>query len=417
MSGDIALTPALRNNLLSLQNTQRLIDTTQVRLATGRKVNSALDNPLNFFRAQTFTDRANDLSQLLDGINLSIRTIEEADKGVQGIVNLLDNAEAIIDQAKSAYNGASTSVAVVAGLQTIGGAATQASTLDSLSGGITGFASSGDIMTFSIQTEGGTTTASFTGGSSIGAILFAFNGVGTTAGALGATGMAASYSATDGALSIDVTNGNLSLIENVKITITDADGDGDVSDPAVNFGGVIVRESSGTQSIYAGIQVELQNLEERYNKIRTEISAIANDSEYNGINLLKSNDLLTVFNEEGTSNLTTIGQDLTTFGLDMSFADFSTRTLLGTRDTELQNAIATVRNFGNSIATDLSIIQNRETFTRETITTLESGADDLTLADVNEEGANLLALQTRQQLGVTSLSLASDAQQSVLRLF
>jgi len=80
MSSDIVLTSALRTNLLSLQNTQRLIDTTQERLATGLKVNSALDNPQNFFAAQSLNNRASDLGRLLDGISQSIRTIEEADQ-------------------------------------------------------------------------------------------------------------------------------------------------------------------------------------------------------------------------------------------------------------------------------------------------------------------------------------------------
>jgi flagellin-like hook-associated protein FlgL len=80
-------------------------------------------------------------------------------------------------------------------------------------------------------------------------------------------------------------------------------------------------------------------------------------------------------------------------------------------------ALLDVRNFGQSIANDLAIIQTRRDFTEQTINTLNAGADDLTVADQNEEGANLLALQTRQALGTTSLSLAAQSQQSVLRLF
>jgi flagellin-like hook-associated protein FlgL len=76
-----------------------------------------------------------------------------------------------------------------------------------------------------------------------------------------------------------------------------------------------------------------------------------------------------------------------------------------------------VRSFGSTLANNLSIIQARRDFTESTINTLQAGADDLTVADQNEEGANLLALQTRQTLGVTSLSLASQSQQAVLRLF
>lgn len=80
-------------------------------------------------------------------------------------------------------------------------------------------------------------------------------------------------------------------------------------------------------------------------------------------------------------------------------------------------ALDTVRNFGTTIANSLSIIQTRRDFTESTISILKAGAADLVTADQNEEGANLLALQTRQQLGVTALSLAAQSQQSVLRLF
>ncbi len=101
MSGDIVLSSALRNNLLSLQNTQRNIDTAQLRLATGLKVNSALDNPQNFFTAKALNNRASDLTRLLDGISQSIRTIEQANTGVESLSNLLDQADSIALEAQS----------------------------------------------------------------------------------------------------------------------------------------------------------------------------------------------------------------------------------------------------------------------------------------------------------------------------
>lgn len=401
MSSDVALTSALRSNLLSLQNTQRQIDTTQGRLATGLKVQSALDNPLNFFRAESFSNRASDLTNRLDGIGLSIRTIQEADNGVSAITDLLDTAEGIVEQVTAAYNGTSDSVAAISGLATATGGVTTGTALSALTGGISGFSAATDTITVDIDG----TSNSVTAGGTIQDLINAFETGGT---------LTATFSATDGTLSVAVT-GEVSTLDDVSITI--ADGVSDTNDPAVNFGGTIVRESSGETSIYSGIQTDLASYETRYNKILTEITATAGDSGFNGINLLIGNDLLTTFNEDGTSNLTTVGQDLTTSGLGLSFADFSTRALADTSAAEISDAQDTVRNFGGSLATDLQLIQTRETFTRETIETLQGGSDDLTLADLNEEGANLLALQTRQQLGVTSLSLASQAQQGVLRLF
>lgn len=185
MSSDVALTSALRNNLLSLQNTQRSVDQTQFRLSTGKKVNSALDNPLNFFRAQSFGNRASDLSSLLDGINLSIRTIEEADKGITAINKLLDTAESIVDEAKSAYNGASTEVATIRGIQSTATTTTvDAVTGDALAdliGGIDGFDGAGDSLTITIEADGTTITNTFASGDTIQDLIAAF----TTGGALG----------------------------------------------------------------------------------------------------------------------------------------------------------------------------------------------------------------------------------------
>ncbi|MFP4312688.1 MAG: flagellin [Alphaproteobacteria bacterium] len=414
MTGDVALTSALRNNLLSLQDTQRQVDQTQFRLSTGKKVNSALDNPLNFFRAQSFSDRASDLTTLLDGINLSIRTIEEADKGITAINKLLDTAESIIDEAKSAYNGSDRNIGTIRGListSTTTGVATTGMTLDDLAGGIEGVGA-GDTIDFTIEAFGTTTTIQIAAGDSITDVVNALNQ--TTV--FGNNRQLLNATFADGELSIAVNTGfEVSDIESIDVTVNDA-GAAD-PDAEVNFGGTIIRDTSGQTPIYAGLYSQLENLESRYDKILTEISATANDSSFNGINLLKGNDLLTVFNEEGTSNLNTTGDDLTATGLGLSVADFSTRANVDTRSAQLDDATTTVRDFGGLIATDLSLIQTRRNFTEQTIETLKAGSDDLTLADLNEEGANLLALQTRQQLGVTSLSLASQAQQGVLRLF
>ena len=100
MSSDVVLTSALRSNLASLQNTQNLIDQTQLRLATGLSVNSALDGPSNFFAAQALDNRASDFSRLLDGISQSIRTIEEADNGITGLTSLVEQAQSIVDSAR-----------------------------------------------------------------------------------------------------------------------------------------------------------------------------------------------------------------------------------------------------------------------------------------------------------------------------
>ncbi|MBY0364390.1 MAG: hypothetical protein K2X45_20990 [Phreatobacter sp.] len=91
---DIVLSKGIRGNLLSLMSTADLRDRTQFRLSTGKKVNSALDNPGNFFSAAMLNSRATDITNLLDGIGTAIKTLEAADNGIRSIVRVVENAQA-----------------------------------------------------------------------------------------------------------------------------------------------------------------------------------------------------------------------------------------------------------------------------------------------------------------------------------
>jgi flagellin-like hook-associated protein FlgL len=106
--------------------------------------------------------------------------------------------------------------------------------------------------------------------------------------------------------------------------------------------------------------------------------------------------------------------------LNIGIADateFSTNDALDLRLDGLSSALTVLQTQATSFGSNLATVQIRQEFTKSMINTLQVGADNLTLADTNEEGANLLALNTRQQLAQTSLSLASQASQAVLRLF
>lgn len=166
-----------------------------------------------------------------------------------------------------------------------------------------------------------------------------------------------------------------------------------------------------------GSVADVATLESDYNNVLSQIDELVSDASYRGTNLLTGDELETTFNEDRTSGLTTEGTDFSSTGLGLSEASFGSLEAVESALSETRDATLSVRSFGQSIASDLSIIQSRQDFTTSTISTLQDGADKLTQADVNEEGANLLALQTRQQLGTTALSLASQSQQAVLRLF
>ena len=159
---------------------------------------------------------------------------------------------------------------------------------------------------------------------------------------------------------------------------------------------------------------------DRYNDILTQIDQLAKDAGYKGVNLLGGTDqsLTVVFNEDRSSSLTIKGVDGSAAGLGLTpEADWSENTAIDAALTKIDSAISSLRSMSSEFGNNYSVVQTREEFTENLINVLEEGSDKLTLADMNEESANMLALQTRQQLAINSLSLASQAAQSVLKLF
>lgn len=551
MGSDVVLTAALRNNLLSLQNTQRNIDATQLRLATGLKVNSALDNPQNFFTSQSLSNRASDLSRLLDGINSSIRTIEEANNGVTALSSLVNQAESVALEALSDIRSAEGFARIRGDVDlsdvqdlvndlggggiidngdtftvafTDGGTQTGTATITISSGdvvqsivaainsdtaindyvrarvtnsgqieirslieggiiriqddtatatqlGVAGFTALG--LDTIIGTENDGSTGTVTGGTAVaGGVLTSaaanastltqVNGDFVTSATLEDAGfLAGSTDSVNITLSIDGTVTQTaaltgldtiqSLLDEIntnaafdgvvtatfdadtgQISLEFEDGVGRVelqldstggTTPAFGFGtgatdgAIAAGQSISEQFVFVGSSVDLEQFESDFNNIRDQIDGLVEDANFRGVNLLSGDNLVTFFNEDRDNSLTTEGIDFTSLGLGIESAAFTDETSVQSAIDQARAALESVRNFGTSIANDLTILQTRRDFTEQTINTLESGADDLIVADQNEEGANLLALQTRQQLGVTSLSLAAQSQQSVLRLF
>ena len=160
----------------------------------------------------------------------------------------------------------------------------------------------------------------------------------------------------------------------------------------------------------------------QFNALLTQIGQLAGDSGFNGVNLLAGNTLTVVFDETNSSSTTVIGVDYTNANnAPLSIANaannWAASTDVSAASTALTAALTSLRAESQTLSASLSTVQIRQDFTKATINTLQTGSSDLTLADSNEEGANLLALQTRQQLSTTALSLAAQADQNVLRLF
>jgi flagellin len=273
MAQEISLTSAMRANLLSLQNTVSLLNRTEERLSTGKKVNSALDNATNYFAAQQHTSRANDLSARKDSMSEAIQTVTAASKGIESITTLIDSAKGVAQAA--------------------------------------------------LATSDVTQRAQYT-----------------------------------------------------------------------------------TQ----------------YNAIISQINTMASDSSYRGTNLLAGNTLTVKFNEDGSSSLNIEGFSATATGLTIGIAGGWDNSTTGTDAvnsalTQLSDATSSLRVRASSLSSSLSIVQTRSDWADQMISVLKNGASALTDADTNEEGANMLMLQTRQSLGTTALSLSAQNAQSVLKLF
>ena len=202
--------------------------------------------------------------------------------------------------------------------------------------------------------------------------------------------------------------------ENGQLVIKTKPGE-TVTDQAISFDGTAYTGLSITGKLDSTLR---DSSMQQYNDILTQIDQLANDASYKGVNLLKNDKLKVIFNEDRSSYLEIQGDDASSTGLSLTTqTDWNDNAAVDKAITDAENAIHELRDMASVFGNNYSIVQTRENFTESLVNVLEEGSDKLILADMNEESANMLALQTRQQLGVNSLSLASQAAQSVLQLF
>lgn len=154
-----------------------------------------------------------------------------------------------------------------------------------------------------------------------------------------------------------------------------------------------------------------------YNGILIQYDMMIEDSSYKGLNLLQSQNLQVNFNEDRSSKVLIKGVDASSKGLGLNGANWKEMADITASLAEIEKSLNQIRSYATNFGSYYSITSTREEFTGNLINVLTEGAEKLTLADINEESANMLALQTRQQLATNSLSLASQAAQGVLKLF
>src|SRR6202050_134837 len=272
---DITLTAGIRNNLLSLQNTSADLTTTQEQLATGKKVNTAFDNPTSYFTSQSLNNRANDLSALLDQIGQGQQTLDAANNGLTGLTSLLEQA---LSTAEQAQQTTPTGVA----------ASTGSVALTSLNAG-------GNLL---INVGANTYTVAVTASEALTAIEAQINAV----AGLGSSG--AVTASDDG-------SGHLVLTGNSAATSFTVDANAESA-------ALGVTTNSSTNNAVSPTSSTRNTLQSNYNALLTQIDQLAGDASYNGVNLLAGNNLTVDFNENGTSSLTIAGVNFNSTGLGLS---------------------------------------------------------------------------------------------------
>ncbi|GAN51035.1 flagellar protein [Methylobacterium organophilum] len=400
----ITLSAATRQNLLSLQDTAQLMATTQNRLATGKTVNSALDNPTNFFTSQALDGRSSSLNSLLDGVSNGIQSIQAANQGITSIQKLVDQAKSIANQALSTQ------------LSTTGTAANT-------------YSASTASQTVLLTINGTSVSATVAASSSISATVAALNSAVSSA----STASSGSFGA--GAIfSVDSTGTKIVLNAQADVEFQNSG-----SQTALGFTASATTASTYGTAASTVVSSDLSisgvtqraSLANQYNNLLNQITQLAGDASYNGVNLIagKGNDLNIKFNDTGSSTLNVASVDATASGLGLSSItssnNSSSQNGLGNflLNSDVNKTLATLTSAGNtltsaasSLGSNLSVVQNRQDFSKQLINVLQTGSANLTNADLNQEAANSQALSTRQSMGISALSLANSAQQGVLQL-
>ncbi len=387
---EITLSAAVRDSLLSLQSTTKLINRTQGRLATGLAVASAIDDPIKFFQAKTLSDRATDFSDKKAGIDQGISSLTAALDGTEAIDAIVRQMKGLAVSAKSAT--ASTIPELV-------------SQFNDLRNQIANLARDTDFQGLNlINGTGEKLTVNFSNDTSSTLVV---DSVDVTEGGAGlAIRNAVTAAELSGAVfnvSYDFATG-LTVSTGSTLTITYAGQSafafGSAGDYTFLYGTNTVTITVGSAGATTATFTTTQTLAAGTTFSFTIASAGnvgANDVQFAGVTT-------------GTSVV--VGDVAGQYVVDSAFT-----TQINSLVNDLQTALDTLRTKTKTLGSNVALLQTRLEFTENYVNTLDTGAGKLTLADLNEEGANLLALQTRQQLGIQALSFAGQAEQGILALF
>ena len=487
----VTLSAGVRANLLALQDTAQSMRTSQERLATGKRVNSAIDAPINFFSAQSLSSRAGALSGLIDQMGQAQQTLQVAADGIAAQMTMVQSAIAVAERIKQApltaigYSSWTPFVGTVpvtpAAATTITGAADMTNFSSITNGAIirvggvpytvvsTGFRDfdqfisdinnspglgpsgaataskdpSGRYLVLTSNSAATMTVDPIWGGAlaaglvnpNLAQVVPGLAGTSLTVQANNAPprtivfGNGSSGICTYGDLKQALAGSNVdAYVANNPPTLEFfIPGSNMLNTPqtSISLGGTALGPLGITAGTKYGQLVGSPDptraaLAQQYNALIGQVDQVAADASYRGVNLLKGNNLDVAFNENGSSSLSISGANDSANGLGLYTVPsdgLQTNEDVDAHLTSLVSAIDTLRTQASQLGSNLGVVQVRKEFTNRMVSTLQTGADNLVLNDSNQEGANLLALQTRQQLSTTALSLSAQSDQAVLRLF
>lgn len=394
MAVSVSMSAGVRAALSALQETASMAESTQTRLSTGLRVNSALDNPSSFFTAASLSNRSNDLSRLLDDMGQGIQVLKAADKGIASTQKTIESIQSVLRQSLQSTSSTGKLTGTNTNTLTASTKLTDAAIGNSAT----------DVYKVKVGSGSAVSVLTVTSTSTVQDLMDAINN--------------------NTSLNTDV---RASLDSNGKFVIESLNAQ-DVTFSAVDtastpnniinelMGGSVVASLTATAGT---VNTTRKAFSDQMTELLSQLDQQISDASYNGINLLKGDNLKLTFNESASSTLTVKGakSDYASLGLSKSAANLQSDDEINSFLTKMTTALTTLRTRAATFGTNLSIVQNRQDFTKNIVSTLDEGRQKLVQADTNEEAAKLLALQTRQQLSGTALTLANQSDQAVLRLF
>lgn len=389
---DVTLSSAVRSSLLSLQSTTKLIDRTQGRLSTGLEVSSAIDDPVKFFQAKSLSDRASDFDGKKDDIDQGISTLTASLDAVEGVEDIVAQLKGLALSAKSATTSQISEL-----VSQFNDLRTQINNLtsDAEYQGLNLINGTGSVLTVQFSNETSSTLSVNSVDIRAGdlgleiAKAYTADAVGSSAGSV----LNVNYAANDQTVSIGSTV-TVTYAGQSALTFTDA---GALTFEYGSLTATVTVATTGGNGTF--------DLNDTLSAGSTITLTIASSGGSAGDTIFMEGVASTASGQVSNAN---DGRQI----LDKDFTTSVTSAI-----TTLESALTTLRSKAQTLGSNVALLQTRLEFTEAYVNTLQTGSDKLTLADLNEEGANLLALQTRQQLGISALSFAGQAEQGILGLF